>query len=106
MIVNLTGHELTLGDKVIPGDKTKQARLATPNFEEGTSIDGVRTFKVTYGGVIGLPDPIEGIVYVVSAMVQAVVPERQDVFAPATGHPEAVKNEKGHILSVPGLVQA
>jgi len=29
---------------------------------------------------------------------------RNDLVAPATGHPEAIRNEQGQIVSVPGFV--
>jgi hypothetical protein len=30
---------------------------------------------------------------------------RDDLVAPATGHPDTIRNEKGQIISVPGFVQ-
>ena len=39
-----------------------------------------------------------------SAMVLAACNDRSDLVAPATGHPDAVRSEKGHIVSVPGFV--
>ena len=67
---------------------------------------GVLVFKQVFGTVIDLPEPVPGTVYVVSAMVlSALAGRRSDVVAPATGHPECVRNDKGHILSVPGVVR-
>ena len=37
----------------------------------------------TYGDVTGLPEPIFGTVYIVSAMVRLAVPTRRDVVSPA-----------------------
>jgi hypothetical protein len=31
--------------------------------------------------------------------------KRQDVVSPATGHHDCVRNDKGHIVSVPGFVR-
>jgi hypothetical protein len=31
--------------------------------------------------------------------------DRDDVVAPATGHPDTMRNDKGHIISVPGFVR-
>lgn len=56
-----------------------------------------------FGDVQGLPDPQDGVKLIVSAMVLAAS-DRADLVAPATGHPETVRNEKGHIVSVPGFV--
>jgi len=30
---------------------------------------------------------------------------RVNIVAPATGHPDAIRNDKGHIVSVPGFVR-
>jgi hypothetical protein len=57
---------------------------------------------VQYGDVQGLPEPQEGVLYIVSAMVLAAS-DRKDLVAPATGHPECIR-ENGFIKSVPGFV--
>jgi hypothetical protein len=59
----------------------------------------------TFGSPEGLPEPVEGTIFIVSGMLLAACPERKDLVAPATGHPGAVRNEKGHIVSVPGFVR-
>lgn len=56
-----------------------------------------------FGEVEGLPAPEKGVKLIVSAMVLSAS-DRTDLVAPATGHPETVRNEKGHIVSVPGFV--
>lgn len=69
-------------------------------------FDGVAVFEQRFGTVIDLPEPVPGTVYIVSAMVlSALAGSRPDVVAPATGHPACVRNDKGHILSVPGFVR-
>lgn len=97
--VNLTPHDIKLnsGD-VVPASGTV-ARVDN-TFTE--FVDGV--CNVVYGDVQGLPAPQDGTVYVVSALVLAAVKDRQDVVAPATGHPDCVR-EKGFIVSVPGFVR-
>lgn len=61
---------------------------------------------VFYGEIENLPEPEEGTIYIVSAMVLAAAKEkgRTDVVAPATGHPDCVR-ENGFIVSVPGFVR-
>lgn len=51
-------------------------------------------------------EPEEGTIYIVSALVLAAAKEkgRTDVVAPATGHPDCVR-ENGFIVSVPGFVR-
>jgi len=61
--------------------------------------------SVTFGEVANLGEPKENTTYIVSAMVLSAT-DRPDVVAPATGHPDTVRNEKGHIVSVPAFVKA
>ena len=64
-------------------------------------VDG---FEIVSTRVTGdnLPEPKEGVFYIVSAMVKALRPDRKDLLAPNTG--AAKRNEKGHIISVPGFI--
>lgn len=55
-----------------------------------------------YGQVHGLPKRIPGTVFIVSAMVQDRVQDREDVFAPDTG-PSAIRKD-GQVWAVRGLV--
>lgn len=98
--VNLTPHEVRLNDgRVFPPSGTV-ARVATGYSEVEPGL-----FRAKFGEVVALPSPAEGIRYIVSGMVAQAVPDRADVVSPATGHPEAVR-ENGQIVSVPGFVTA
>ncbi len=57
-----------------------------------------------FGEVEGLPKSREGVKIIVSAMVLAAS-DRKDLVAPATGHPATIRNDKGHIVSVPCFVK-
>lgn len=101
MIVNLTPHTIKLNDgtEYAPSGNVARVSAGYSEFDER----GICT--VTFGDVSGLPEPEDDTLYVVSGMVAAAV-KRADVVAPATGHPECVRNDKGHIVSVPGFVAA
>ena len=60
--------------------------------------------KSTYGDVTGLPSQVDGTVLIVSAMV-LTASDRTDLVAPATGHDDTIRNDRGHIVSVPGFVK-
>lgn len=66
-------------------------------------------YEQKFGEIEGLPDPDPqaGTQYIVSAIVLAAAKAagRNDCLAPATGHQECVRNENGHIVSVPGFVK-
>jgi hypothetical protein len=98
--INLTPHAVKLNSGVeFPASGTI-ARV-TSSF---TAFDEDGVAKVVFGEVQNLPEPAENILYIVSALVLAAS-KRADLVAPATGHPEAVRNEKGQIVSVPGFVR-
>ena len=109
--VNCTPHTLTiegLGELQPSGILPRVSK----SFEDGLPLHGVRVRKNIYdpAAVVGLPDPVEGLNFVVSGMVMDALNglpahmQREDVFAPDTG-PDAIRNEKGHIVAVRGLIQ-
>ena len=67
-------------------------------------INGFPVVMNTVTGINGLPSPVEGVRYLVSAMVldSAKFLGRTDCIAPDTNR--ATRNDKGHIISVPGFV--
>jgi len=95
--LNFTPHEICLND----GRKFKSLGVARvkASFSE---IVGDECQQI-FGEVEGLPSPKEGTKIIVSAMVLAAS-NRGDLVAPATGHPKTIRNEKGHILSVPCFI--
>ena len=107
--VNCTPHHLTIeGIGEIPPSGILP-RVST-DYSHDIEINGVRVRQKFYGAVTGLPDPVEGITFIVSGIVRdaiSVLPahmRRPDVCAPDTGA-DAIRNEKGHIVAVRGLVQ-
>lgn len=105
-LINLTPHAIVIrlpdGDREIPASGSV-ARVATSHVPAGT-IDGIPVFDQTFGEIEGLPEPQEGVVFIVSAIVLAAAKElgRTDVVAPDTAR--AIRNEDGQIVAVPGLV--
>ena len=108
-IINLTPHAIKLnsGKEFPPSGMV--ARVSA-KFSNVTSPELLReeiyVYRVEYGEIEGLPEPEEGKLYIVSAMVLEAGKRirRNDLLAPATGHPETVRNEQGQIVSVPGFV--
>ncbi len=99
--INLTPHTIRLNDgREFPSAGT--ARVT----DTYTEFDAAGICRVEYGEINGLPAPQEGAMYIVSAMTLAAAKElgRNDVVAPATGHP-LCKRENGFIVSVPGFVR-
>jgi hypothetical protein len=101
--INCTPHALTVdGLGVIPASGIVP-RVATTR-QPATTIGGVRLVRTVKGAVEGLPEAADGVTLIVSGMVlDALGGSRTDVVAPDTG-PDAVRNEKGHIVAVRGFV--
>ena len=100
--VNCTPHPINLnsGEVFPPSGNVARVSAGFSDFDK----DGV--CRQTFGEVTGLPEKQEGVVYIVSGLVLAAIGgERSDVVAPATGHPQCIRNEAGHIASVPGFVR-
>ena len=116
-IINLTPHAIKLnsGKEFPPSGQVARVsaqyglRVWIDNFGWSTAEllkDEIYLYEVRYGEIEGLPEPEEDTFYIVSSMVQEAGKKigRNDLLAPATGHPETVRNEQGQIVSVPGFV--
>ena len=98
--INCTPHAIRLnsGEVFEPSGIIPRVSASFTEF----APDGI--CRQEFGEVEGLPELKEDTLLIVSAMVIGVS-DRADLIAPATGHPETVRNEKGHIVSVPGFVR-
>lgn len=97
---NFTPHTIVLNDgRAFESEGVARVAASFTEFENDVC-------EQTFGEITGLPEPVEGVKYIVSALVlsAAKAAGRTDVVAPATGHPACVRNEKGFIVSVPGFV--
>jgi hypothetical protein len=105
--VNLTPHDVT----VVSGGKIKKylrdgtvarvSEIATWVF----TIDDVDISDVVFGDVIGLPAPVTGVYFVVSAMVKEAVKKsgsgRNDCVSPGN----LIRNEKGDVIGCKGFTR-
>lgn len=99
--VNLTPHAIHLNDGRVFEPTGAIARVSSSfsAFEDDVC-------EQVFGEVENLPAPQAGTRFIVSGLVLAALKgERDDAVAPATGHPDTQRNEKGHIVSVPGFVR-
>lgn len=103
-IVNLTPHAVTITDGPTFPPSGIVARVSVQQVDDGM-IDGVPVKKQTFGDIVDLPSPSPDTVYIVSALVlsAAKAAGRTDCVAPDTAN--AVRDENGHIVSVPGFVR-
>lgn len=95
-LINCTPHELVINGQTYKPSGVVPRIKKTP-VSAGT-INSIPAVWEKAGEVENLPDPQEGVLYIVSAMVFDNTP-RKDVVAPDTG-PTAQRNDKGHITGV------
>lgn len=100
---NLTPHAIVLND----GTTYASEGLARVS-STFTDINDDGVCEQQFGEIVGLPKPEKDVLYIVSALVLAAAEQqgRTDCVAPATGHPECVRDEQGHIVSVPCFVKS
>ena len=103
-IINLTPHPISITDGPTFPPSGTVARVTTQQVDAGT-VAGIQVKEQTFGDIVGLPDPQPDTVFVVSAIVLAAAKAagRTDVVAPNTAN--AVRDNDGHIVSVPGFVK-
>jgi len=113
-IVNLTPHNINLDDAdgvrtVIPSSGVARVASTPGALETVAGVPVPIAGRATYGEIEGLPDPVEGTLYVVSKVVLDVVNERggrDDVVGPGTGPKDgAIRNEAGNVIAVTRLVR-
>lgn len=100
--VNCTPHPVKLNSGEVFETSGTVARVS----QEFSAFDAHGMCRASYGKVLSLPEQQEDTIYIVSIVVlDACKGKRSDLVAPATGHPECVRDEKGFIVSVPGFIR-
>ena len=98
--INCTPHKIMLNDGTEFPPSGTVARVSSAFSEPDADLICTPVF----GAVESLPLSVEGTFYIVSAMVLSAS-KRSDLVAPATGHPNCIRNEAGQIVSVPCFVR-
>lgn len=106
-VVNLTPHEITVNSQVFPTSGIV-ARVETVEKELSKMINNMPIVSRTIGKVdFGMELPEPETVYLVSSMVLDAIPTDSSwvsvCFSPDTGK-TAIRNDKGHIVSVTRLI--
>ena len=103
-IINLTPHKVVINDGTIFEPSGTVARVAVHQVPDG-EVNGIPVMKQTFGQLENLPEPQDNTIYIVSQIVLSAAKElgRTDCVAPDTAN--AVRDEEGRIVSVPGFVR-
>lgn len=110
-LVNKTPHPITLvledGAKitlepVLPTPRVSSSSVKTANYVV-TDSDGVKHEIMreapVFGEVVDLPEPQEGVLYIVSMLVAARASNRTDLVSPG----RQLRNEAGQVIGCAGL---
>ena len=105
-IINLTPHALrllaedgkTVATEIQPSGQI--ARVAAKAVLVGHA-GAVPLYHTEYGAVEGLPEPQPETIYVVSGLVRAAVPHREDVYSPG----RLVRDDQGRPVGAIGLTR-
>lgn len=100
--VNLTQHNLTIvfenGDDLVLPASGEVARV-TFSTQQVDEIDGIPIFKTVYEPeVVGLPEPEDGTIFVVSSLAAQTV-KRPDVLAPT----KLIRDDDGQVIAAGGF---
>lgn len=103
-IINLTPHDIVITNGPTFPPSGTVARVTVQQADAG-NFNGIPVKTQIYGDIVGLPEPQKDTIFIVSAMVlnAAKAAGRDDVVAPDTAN--AVRNDDGHIVSVPGFIK-
>ena len=100
-LVNCTPHTVKLVNDfgILEMPSVGVARVSSTQEEIGRVI-GVPLVRATFGAVTGLPEPVEGTLYIVSALVRAALPGRADLASPG----DLVRDEAGNVIGAKSLI--
>jgi hypothetical protein len=104
VIINLTPHAISVanseGDVVMTLPPSGNVARVATSQEVVRELAGRPVVRTVFGEVTGIPEPVEGTVYLVSTLV-AQAARRSDVVSPDTG-PTAVRKD-GQVVAVRGF---
>ena len=115
-LVNLTPHKVVVrtenGDVVyepsgqVARVSTSEQYLMEVPDSKGNYV-GVYLYEQTFGDIEGLPEPEEGVLYIVSLPVREAAKEkgRTDVISPDTSPAGVIRDEQGRIVAVKRFVR-
>lgn len=104
MFLNLTPHTLNVhshnpSDPQFKIEPSGEVARVQDKYTIKGHVEGIPIYNVTYGDVEGLPEPQDGVFYIVSGQTKAAVPEREDVLSPG----ELIRDENGRPIGCRGL---
>ncbi len=107
-LINLTPHAVVIcspeGEPIATIPPSGQVARCAEQAQQVATIElpggvSVPVLRMAFGQVEGLPEPAEGVGYIVSALVASAVPHRTEVFGVA----QPVRNPAGQVVGARAL---
>jgi hypothetical protein len=100
--VNLIGHDITISGYGTLLKCDTPCRIETKQKIIG-HLSGIPIVETQFESIENLPDPEEGVYYIVSRVSMDFIPfNREDVFCVDTG-PTAIRDDNGQVVAVTQL---
>ena len=100
--VNLIGHDITISGHGTLSKSDNPCFVETKQRIIG-QITGIPIAETHFEKIINLPDPEDGVYYLVNRITMDFVPfDREDVFSVDTGQ-SAIRDENGKVVAVTQL---
>lgn len=102
-VINMTPHPITVaGLTIAPDGRVPRLREETRTVGH-VEVDGhtLPVTETTFGALDGLPEPADGVVYVVSRMVAEAAPHRHDLFFPG----QLLRDSEGRVIGAASLAR-
>ena len=100
--VNLIGHDITISGHATLPRCDNPCKVETKQRIIG-HLAGIPVVETHFEKIANLPDPEDGVYYIVSRIVMDFAPfDREDVFSVDTG-PTAVRDQSGQVVAVTQL---
>jgi hypothetical protein len=95
----IKAHVIDISDPILEIEPSGQVARVSGQYTIKAHVIDIPVYDAKYGEVEGLPEPEDGVFYIVSGMVKAAVPDREDVFSPG----ELIRDENGRPIGCRGL---
>lgn len=103
-IINLTPHAINV---VVNGQTrtfpSEGVARATQTSTQVGSLEGIPVFRMEYGAPVDLPDPEEGVYYVVSAITATAARESGRITSDLLLTANLVRDEAGRVVGCGGF---
>lgn len=99
-IINLTPHavNLFLSDNTTVTFESQGVARAEQTVVDAGSIDGYRLVRTSFGAPVDLPDPQDGVYYLVSAILVSAARQSGRTVADLLLPAETVRDDQGRII--------